>query len=302
MAKLTLLVLAAGIGSRYGGLKQIDPVGPEGELLLEYSIYDAARAGFDRVVVVLQREIEDQFRQRIGARLEHRIAVDYVFQELDRLDHEAPGFVVPAGRTRPWGTTHAVLTASDAIDTPFAAINADDFYGRPAFCALARHLETGSGDYALVGYTLAETLSDFGAVARGLVTSDDKGYLAEVVELKAIERSGEDAIYTDEQGERRTLPGRRQVSMNLWGFTPAVFAALRGYFRRFLEASAGNPHAECYLPTAINQLIQDGQARVRVLEGGDAWFGVTYREDRARVALSIQRLIENGDYPRKLWA
>jgi len=299
MVTPTLLVLAAGMGSRYGGMKQIDPVGPDGETIMDYSIFDARRAGFGKVVFVIRKEIEQPFKQTIGTRFEKRIAVEYVFQELAKL---APGFSLPAGRTKPWGTTHAILMASGVIHEPFAVINADDFYGEGSFTSLARHLQSGSADCAMVGYVLRNTLSDFGAVARGVCQVGDDGYLKEIVELKAIERDGHRVIDTDSAGRETRLTGDEVVSMNMWGFTPQIFAPLRDHFQRFLLQNASDLNAECYIPTTVNALLSSAHVRVKVLRCHDSWFGVTYREDRPRAVESIRRLIEGGYYPKRLWA
>jgi UTP-glucose-1-phosphate uridylyltransferase len=290
----TLLILAAGMGSRYGGLKQIDAVGPSGETILDFSVYDASRAGFGQIVFVIRRDIEDAFRQSIGARFEQRIPVKYVFQEIDDLP---PGFTVPAGRTKPWGTTQAVLAAAEVIHEPFAVINADDFYGQESFQSLSRHLLTESSGYAMIGFILRNTLSEFGSVARGISAVDENGYLASVVEVTGIERdSGE-----IKAGGGIRLSGDEIVSMNMWGFTPRVFDQLRAYFESFLEANSLDQRAECYLPNAVNSLIHSGESRVRVLPTSEAWFGVTYREDRPRVVESIGRLVSSGVYPKRLW-
>jgi UTP-glucose-1-phosphate uridylyltransferase len=290
----TLLILAAGMGSRYGGLKQIDAVGPSGETILDFSVYDASRAGFGQIVFVIRRDIEDAFRQSIGARFEQRIPVKYVFQEIDDLP---PGFTVPAGRTKPWGTTQAVLAAAEVIHEPFAVINADDFYGQESFQSLSRHLQTESSGYAMIGFILRNTLSEFGSVARGISAVDENGYLASVVEVTGIERdSGE-----IKAGGGIRLSGDEIVSMNMWGFTPRVFDQLRAYFESFLEANSLDQRAECYLPNAVNSLVHSGESRVRVLPTSEAWFGVTYREDRPRVVESIGRLVSSGVYPKRLW-
>ena len=282
------------MGSRYGGLKQIDAVGPSGETILDFSVYDASRAGFGQIVFVIRRDIEDAFRQSIGARFEQRIPVKYVFQEIDDLP---PGFTVPAGRTKPWGTTQAVLAAAEVIHEPFAVINADDFYGQESFQSLSRHLLTESSGYAMIGFILRNTLSEFGSVARGISAVDENGYLASVVEVTGIERdSGE----IKAAGGIR-LSGDEIVSMNMWGFTPRVFDQLRAYFESFLEANSLDQRAECYLPNAVNSLIHSGESRVRVLPTSEAWFGVTYREDRPRVVENIGRLVSSGVYPKRLW-
>ena len=297
MASPTLLVLAAGIGSRYGGLKQLDPVGPDGESIMDYSIFDARRAGFGKVVFVIRKSIEGPFKETIGTRYERRVPVEYVFQEIDKL---IPGFEPPRGRTKPWGTTHAILMAADTIHEPFAVINADDFYGAGSFRVLAQHLQSGTPDDAMVGFVLRNTLSEFGAVARGVCHVSDDGYLKDIEELKSIARQGT-RITNIEPGQETVLSGSELVSMNMWGFTPRIFPQLYGYFMRFLKSYGEDLNAECYIPATVNSLIQDGQTRVRVLRSDDTWFGVTYREDRPRVVQSIGRLIEQGAYPRRLW-
>jgi hypothetical protein len=294
----TLLVLAAGMGSRYGGLKQIDPVGPAGETIIDYSIFDALRAGFGKLVFVIRRDIEQQFREIVGARFEKRVAVEYVFQALEDIP---PRFTVPAGRTKPWGTTQAILLAADAIHEPFAAINADDFYGADGYRSLAGHLTSGSADYAMVGFVLRNTLSDFGSVARGVCQVSADGYLEHIVELTKIERDGNGARNTDTAGTVTKLNGDEPVSMNMWGFTPEVFGQLRENFEKFLESSGTDLKSECYIPNTVGELVRAGQARVKVLHSRDSWFGVTYREDRPRVVESIRRLIADGLYPERLW-
>jgi hypothetical protein len=298
MTKPSLLVMAAGMGSRYGGLKQIDPVGPSGETLMDYSIFDAMRAGFGRVVFVIRKDIETPFRETIGAKFEKRIPVDYVYQELDKIP---AGFKIPEGRTKPWGTTQAVLMAEDAIHEPFAVINADDFYGAEGYQVLEKHLTSGSPDYAMVGFVLRNTLSDFGSVARGVSKADSNGYLETVSELTSIVREGNGGKNTDPSGNETHLTGDELVSMNMWGFTPQVFPQLRERFRAFLERGATELKSEHYVPSAVNELVSSGQARVKVLRTNDTWFGVTYREDRPRVIDSIAALVRKGKYPEKLW-
>ena len=299
MTKPTLLILAAGMGSRYGGLKQIDPVGPAGETIIDYSIYDALRAGFGKLVFVIRHDIEQDFKKIIGARFEKRVSVEYVYQELDRLP---PGFSVPPGRTKPWGTTHAILLAEDVIREPFAAINADDFYGRQAYQVLARHLTSGTTDYAMVGFVLRNTLSDHGTVARGVSRVDGNNYLTSIVEMLKIEPDGNGAKDTGADGKTTRLTGDEAVSMNFWGFTPAVFGQLRVQFTAFLKKSGEEQKSECYIPATVGELVTAGRAKVKVLRTNDSWFGVTYREDRPRVVESIRKLIARGDYPEKLWA
>jgi hypothetical protein len=297
MTKPTLLVLAAGMGSRYGGLKQIDPVGPGGETIIDYSIHDAMRAGFGKLVFVIRRDIEAAFRETIGARFEKRLPVEYVFQELDKLP---AGFTVPPGRTKPWGTTHAILMAEDVIREPFAAINADDFYGASAFRVLAEHLQSGSPDYCMVGFILRKTLSEFGSVARGVCRTTPDGLLQGVTELTKIEPDGAGAKYTGADGSVQRLTGDETVSMNMWGFTPGIFPQLREQLIAFLRQQGNDLKSECYIPTVVNSLVAAGQARCRVLRSADSWFGVTYREDRPRVVESVRALIARGDYPERL--
>jgi NDP-sugar pyrophosphorylase family protein len=298
MVKPTLLVLAAGMGSRYGGLKQIDPVGPSGETIIDYSIYDALRAGFGKLVFVIRHDFEQEFKKIVGARFEKRVPVEYVYQELDKLP---PGYSVPAGRTKPWGTTHAILLAEDAIREPFAAINADDFYGAQAYRLLAEHFASGTPDYAMVGFILRNTLSEHGTVARGVSRVDGNNYLTSVVEMMKIGPDGGGAKNTGADGKITRLTGDEAVSMNFWGFTPAVFEQLRTQFTAFLKKSGQEQKSECYIPTTVNELVIAGQAKVKVLRTNDSWFGVTYREDRPRVVESIRHLIARGDYPNKLW-
>ncbi len=297
MVTPTLLVLAAGMGSRYGGLKQMDPVGPDGETIMDYSIFDARRAGFGKVVFVIRREIEEPFK-KIAARYGKGVPVEYVFQEVDKL---IPGFSLPEGRTKPWGTTHAILMGADVIHEPFAVINADDFYGAESFRVLAQQLQTGSPDDAMVGFVLRNTLSEFGAVARGVCDVSADGYLKDIEELTSIKREGSRITNVDSKGKTTVLSGDELVSMNMWGFTERIFAQLGEQFQNFLMRLGGDLKAECYIPSTVNTLIQTGQARVKVMRSGDAWFGVTYREDHPRVVQSISRLIEGGAYPRRLW-
>ena len=294
----TLLVLAAGMGSRYGGLKQIDPVGPGGETIIDYSIYDALRAGFGKLVFVIRKSIEQPFKEIVGARFEKRAAVEYVFQELDQIPS---GFEVSASRTKPWGTGHAILMASGAIHEPFAVINGDDFYGAQGFRALAQHLQSGSPDYAMVGFVLRNTLSEFGSVARGVCQVSSNGYLEDVVELTKIEPDSAHAKNTDAAGQVTRLTGDEVVSMNMWGFNPRLFAELKQYFVKFLERNGQNEKSEFFIPSAVNELVSSGRAVVKVLPTNDSWFGITYREDHPRVVASIGRLIQDGTYPERLW-
>ena len=299
MTKPTLLVLAAGMGSRYGGLKQIDPVGPAGETIIDYSIFDAMRAGFGKLVFVIRKDIEQQFREIVGARFEKRIAVEYVFQELDKLP--AP-YRLPAGRTKPWGTTHAILMAEGVIRENFAAINADDFYGQEAYQVLAKHLIAGTADYAMVGFILKNTLSAHGSVARGVSRVDAHNYLTNIVEMMKIEPDGSGAKNTEAYGQLTKLTGDEAVSMNFWGFTPALFPQIKVEFEKFLKKAGGEQKSECYIPATVGELVTSGRARCKVLRSSDSWFGVTYREDRPQVVESIRQLIAQGKYPEQLWA
>jgi hypothetical protein len=287
------------MGSRYGGLKQIDPVGPSGETIMDYSIFDALRAGFGKVVFIIRGDIEAAFRETIGARFVKHIAVDYVFQELDKLP---AGLTPPDGRTKPWGTTQAVLMASEAIHEPFAVINADDFYGADSYRALAGHLQSGSPDYAMVGFQLSKTLSDFGSVARGICQRNAESYLETVVEMTSIERKDGAVVNTDPFGNVTPLTGDELVSMNMWGLHPPVFTQLESQFASFLKHSGSELKTESYLPSTVNALVQQGAAKVKVLETESAWFGVTYREDRPTVVDRIAKLVANGEYPESLWA
>ncbi len=294
----TLVVMAAGIGSRYGGLKQMEGVGPAGEILLEYSVFDAIEAGFDRAVFVVRPEIRQAFEARLVRRFERRIVCHMVDQTLDAgLGDRTP----PAGRIKPWGTGHAVLAARDLLDEPFAVINADDFYGRDSLTLMARHLEAGSGEYALVGYRLRNTLSEHGSVARGVCSHDASMRLLSVVERTRIEPAGHGARYFDEEGQAHPLSGDELVSMNLWGFTPAFLDPLAAAFRRFLERHGDDPKQEFFLPTVVNELIGAGQAVVRILPSRDRWFGVTYREDVPAVRAELEKLRRQGLYPDRLW-
>ena len=299
MISPTLLVLAAGMGSRYGGLKQVDPVGPGGETIVDYSIYDALRAGFAKVVFVIRKDIEQSFRTTVGARFERDVDVEYVFQELDKLP---PGFCVPDGRTKPWGTLHAVLMASGAINKPFAVINADDFYGAESYRSLVQSLQSNILNYAMVGFVLRNTLSDFGPVSRGVCQVDGNDLLQDIVELTNIVRDGAHAMNTDATGRLTKLSGDEVVSMNMWGFSPHIFEELTEIFQEFLRRSGSDLSSESYLPSAVNELVLAGRAHVKVLRTNDLWCGTTYREDHPRVVERISQLIHDGFYPKRLWS
>jgi len=291
----TLLVLAAGMGSRYGGLKQIDPVGPSGETVLDYAVYDALRAGFDRVTFVIRREFEAVFREKIGARYAGRVDVDYVFQSLGAL----PAGITPLpGREKPWGTGHAVWCARDVVRAPFAVINADDFYGADAFQRLAGFLRetpptAAAPAFCMAGFRLAQTLSEHGAVSRGVCATGPDGWLRSIVEQTGIQPA--------EVGPGKKYSGEETVSMNCWGFTPALFTGLDAQFRTFLAAHGRDLKAEFYLPAAVSALIARGEAAVQVLPVRSTWFGVTYREDKPRVQESLAALVQAGIYPGKLF-
>ena len=295
--------MAAGIGARYGGLKQIDPVGPGGEAVLDYAVFDAKRAGFSKVIFVIRKEIEQDFRQLFGRRFAKHVNVEYAFQALDMVP---AGCCVPPGRQKPWGTGHAVLCAAPALDRPFAVINADDFYGAESFRVLARFLTQSAPAnpnlFAMVGFQLDRTLSEHGTVARGLCQADAEGHLTSVEELTGIERQPSGVWNKEPDGSYRNLTGREIVSLNCWGFSMGLFDGLRRQFGEFLNCNEANLKAEFYLPTAVNALIHEGRARVKVLPTPCHWFGVTYREDRPVVMESIRALIRAGEYPERLWS
>lgn len=311
----TLVVMAAGMGSRYGGLKQVEPVGPSGEIILDYSVYDALRAGFERVVFVVRREIENDFRDAVGRRIEARVDTAYAHQELNALPD---GFELPADRVKPWGTGHAVLCAGDEVPGAFAAINADDFYGAGAFAAVGAHLAStrpgtgvtdaadggpagGVAEYCMAGYYLHNTLSEHGHVSRGVCSVSEEGFLEGIVERETIERRGDAISYRDADGSWVAMAEDSVVSMNIWGFDAGFFARLEEGFRAFLENNIDRTGAECYLPAVVDDLIAAGRARVRVLPTDERWFGITYREDAPAAAAAVLARVEAGVYPEKLW-
>lgn len=299
--KPTLFVLAAGMGSRYGGLKQLDGLGPNGETIMDYSIFDAIRAGFGKVVFVIRKDFEKDFREKILSKYEHLIPVELVFQSLDKLP---AGFVCPEGRVKPWGTNHAVLMGKDVIKEPFAVINADDFYGRDSFAVLAKQLMTMEGkknDYCMVGYRVGNTLSESGTVARGICETNAEGYLTTVVERTSIERINGVVQFKDENDKMVSIPDNTPVSMNMWGFTPDYFKHSEEYFVKFLKENEGNLKAEYYIPLMVNDLITRGVATVKVLDTTSKWFGVTYAADRQLVVDKIKALVDAGEYPEKLF-
>jgi NDP-sugar pyrophosphorylase family protein len=296
----TLLVLAAGLGSRYGSLKQIEPVGPGGEAIIDYSVYDAMRAGFGKVVFVIKKDIENDFRESLLKRFENRIKTSYVFQELDMLPE---GYSLPPERKKPWGTAHALMAADGAIDTPFAAINADDFYGLEAFQGIANFLSGKANDdtdYCMIGYKLRNTLSEHGTVSRGVCQTDQNKFLAGITEITRIRRENGRIVYFDND-KPHNLSEEAVVSMNMWGFTPAVFRQLKDKFTLFLDKKIHDPGAEYFIPIPVDQLISEGSARVRVVDCDASWFGITYREDRETVRKNILERVDKGIYPANLW-
>jgi len=299
--KPTLVILAAGIGSRYGSLKQMDRIGPSGETLMDYSLFDAVRAGFGQAVFVIRRSIEKDFRETVLTRLAGRVEIDYVFQELEDLPS---GFAVPEGRVKPWGTSHAVLQAEPKVQGPFAAINADDFYGFEPYRLMAGYLSSLRADearYSLIGYLIESTLSEQGSVARGVCEVDQNGRLVGIVERTHIEKTAEGIAYKDGSGRFVALPAGKTVSMNFWGFTPTYFEFARTFFENFLRERVGDLKAELFIPLVVNHLVLTGEARVRVLPTSAQWFGVTYREDKPKVVEAVRRLVDAGVYPGNLW-
>lgn len=299
--KPTLFVLAAGMGSRYGGLKQLDGLGPNGETIMDYSIYDAIRGGFGKVVFVIRKDFEQDFRDKILSKYENHIPVELVFQDI----HDLPaGFTCPADRVKPWGTNHAVLMGKNVIKEPFAVINADDFYGRDSFAVLGKALADMNGkkdDYCMVGYRVGNTLSESGSVARGVCSTDADDYLTTVVERTAIERIDGKISFKDEDGVMQTIDDNTPVSMNMWGFTPDYFEYSEEFFKEFLKDNIDNLKSEYFIPLMVNKLINDGTARVKVLDTTSKWFGVTYAADRQGVVDKINALVEAGEYPAKLF-
>ncbi len=300
--KPTLFVLAAGMGSRYGSLKQLDGLGPNGETIMDYSVFDAIRGGFGKIVFVIRKDFEKDFREKILSKYENHIPVEVVFQSLDKLP---AGFTCPEGRVKPWGTNHAVLMGKDAIKEPFAVINADDFYGRDSFAVLGKFLSelpAGSENrYCMVGFRVGNTLSESGTVARGICSTDDKGCLSTVVERTEIMRVDGSVCYKDEEGKWVSIADNTPVSMNMWGFTPDYFRYSEEYFIDFLKANQDKPKAEYFIPLVVNKLITGNIATVEVLDTESVWFGVTYAADRQGVVDKINSLIAKGEYPAKLF-
>jgi len=298
--KPTLLILAAGMGSRFGGLKQVEPVGPNGEAIIDYSIYDAIKAGFGKVVFIIRESFADAFKENFDAKLKGKIEVEYVYQELDMLPE---GFKLPAGREKPWGTAHAILVAKNVINEPFCALNADDFYGFNAYKAMAKFLTESedSMEYSMVGYKLNDTLSEFGSVSRGICGEDNNNNLVKIVETLKIIKRGNEIISIENDGSETLLTGNEIASMNNWGFKPSVFEQLEKRFSQFLKTEIDKPKSEMYIPSVVFDLIDDKVATVKVLEANSPWFGVTYKEDKPFVIEKINVLIANNEYPEKLW-
>ena len=299
--KPTLFVLAAGMGSRYGGLKQLDGLGPHGETIMDYSIYDALKAGFGKVVFVIRKDFEQDFREKVLSKYEGHIPVEVVFQSIDKLPE---GYTAPEGRTKPWGTNHAVLMGADVINEPFAVINADDYYGTDAFRVIAEELSKEydrKGDYCMVGFRVGNTMTENGSVSRGVCTAKD-GHLASIVERTAIAYDAEGRpTFTDEEGQVQHLDPDTPVSMNFWGFTPDYFDFSQREFVKFLDGLTDTAKGEYYIPTAVNTLINSGEATVKLLDTTSRWFGVTYADDRDNVVAQLAALHADGTYPDKLF-
>ena len=305
MKKPVLVIMAAGMGSRYGGLKQIDPVDGQGHIIMDFSLYDAKKAGFEKVIFIIKRENEADFRQAIGDRVSREMEVAYVFQELDNLPR---GYQVPEGRVKPFGTGHAVLSCIQEVDGPFAVINADDYYGRHAFEIIYQFLSSHTDDdkyrYTMVGYILENTLTENGHVARGVCVTDESGYLQGIHERTHIEKRGDVTAYTEEDGATWvTIPEGSTVSMNMWGFSASMLRELQERFPRFLDENLKKNPLKCefFLPSVVGELLDEGKATVQVLKSADKWYGVTYKEDKAVVVEAIARMKAEGLYPEKLW-
>ncbi len=302
--KPTLFLLAAGMGSRYGGLKQLDGLGPNGETIMDYSIYDAIHAGFGKLVFVIRKDFEEDFRKKIISKYEGHIPCELVFQSLDALPE---GFTVPEGRTKPWGTNHALMMGESVINEPFGIVNCDDFYGRDSFQVMGKFLselpEGSKNKYAMVGFRVGNTLSESGTVSRGVCATSDAGLLTDVVERTKIERHNGDVQYLDEEDKWVTIDEKTPVSMNFWGFTPDYFAYSNDYFKTFLAdpKNMANPKSEFFIPLMVDKLVKESTATVEVLDTASKWFGVTYPEDRPETVAKIQKLVDDGVYPSKLF-
>ena len=304
MRKTTLVVMAAGIGSRFGGgIKQLEPVGPSGEIIMDYSVYDAMQAGFDKVVFIIRKDLEKDFREIIGNRMEKIVETAYAFQELDDLP---AGFQRPEGRTKPWGTGQAILCCKDLVQEPFAVINADDYYGKEAFVKVhdylaGEHPACGKMDFCMAGFQLGNTLSENGGVTRGICSMNEDGHLTKVTETKNIVKTPEGAAVKGEDGRLTSVAADCPVSMNMWGFTPEIFEVLENGFAEFLKNLSDPMKGEYLIPTIVDGLIQEQKANVTVLESRDKWFGVTYKEDKPAVVRSFRELIDAGVYREKLF-
>ena len=302
MNSVTLLVLAAGMGSRYGGLKQLDAVGPNGETVIDYSVFDAIRAGFKKVVFIIREDFKKEFQSSIGNKFQSQIEVEYAYQKLEVLP---PGYSLPQDREKPWGTGHAILSAKQVVNEPFAVINADDFYGKLAYQKIFQYLSTVSIDsspskFCMVGYPLINTLSEFGSVSRGICIVSDQNKLESVNELTCIQKIENEIVNEAEVQKRQVLSGDEVVSMNMWGFTPQLFSQLEKLFSEFLSENIDNFSSEFYIPFAVDKLIQSNIATVEVLETSEQWFGVTYKEDKSYVQSAVCNLIKSGEYPSKI--
>lgn len=305
MKKPVLIIMAAGLGSRYGGLKQIDPVDAQGDIIMDFSLYDAVKAGFEKVIFVIKRENEKDFKEVIGDRIEKIMQVEYAMQDIENLPE---AFSVPEGRVKPWGTGHAVLCCKDLVDGPFVVINADDYYGKSAFAQiydyLISHEDEDKYKYVMVGYVLENTLTENGHVARGVCETNDNGHLVGITERTHIEKRGEDTAYTEDEGATwHVIPKGSCVSMNMWGFSESFMKELEADFPSFLEKGLKENPLKCeyFLPSVVNALVEEGKADVTVLKSFDRWYGVTYKEDKETVTAAIGKMKADGVYPGKLW-
>lgn len=305
MKKPVLVIMAAGMGSRYGGLKQIDPVDDKGHIIMDFSLYDAKKSGFEKVIFIIKRENEADFREAVGDRISKFMRVEYVFQEITNIPQ---GFEVPKGRIKPWGTAHAVLSCMDVIDGPFVVINADDYYGKSAFRQIYVHLMMNEDDekyrYAMMGYHLENTVTDNGHVARGICDTNERGELIRITERTRVEKRGGGIAYSEDEGKTWTQVDKKSlVSMNMWGFTRSILDEIKAGFPAFLEKGLRENPMKCeyYLPEVVSRLLQEGRATVSVLAIEDKWYGVTYKEDKPVVEAAIRKMKEEGIYPEKLW-
>ncbi len=304
MYKATLIIMAAGMGSRYGGLKQIDPIGKNGEIILHYSVYDAIKAGFDRVIFVIKHEIEEDFKAVIEGKFEDKIKIEYAYQDINNLPE---GFSVPEGRVKPWGTGHAVLSCKDMIDGPFAVINADDYYGKETFSLIYDEVtkekeDCGKYDFCMVGFKVENTLTENGHVARGVCQTNSAGYLTDIVERTKIAKKDGKIMFTEDDESWTQIPEGSTVSMNCWGFTKDMMKELEDRFASFLEKNKDNAlKCEYFLPFVVDDLLKEGKARVKVLDTTEKWYGVTYKADKEIVVAAVKQKVTDGEYPEKLW-